>query len=79
MANKIQVDVWAGDMHQKHAAAEEFDTWAEAAQFMEQQVEAGLLCNVLHTDFKTPPERVEEMTAAVLAGMHLQGTPDADA
>lgn len=79
MANKIQVDVWGGELHQNHVASVEFDTWAEASQFMEQQVEAGLLCNVLHTDFKTPSERVDEMTAAVLAGMHLQETPDADA
>ena len=55
-----QVDSWGGDLHQRHLGAKRFDHFEEAAKFMESQVDAGLLCNVLHTDFKAPPERVAE-------------------
>ena len=78
MQNRIQVDVWAGDLHQKHADSRVFNTWVEASEFMEQQVEAGMLCNVLHTDFKVPSERFDEMSQAVLKEFQKE-TPDADA
>ena len=68
MQSKIQVDVWGGELHQNHVASVEFKVWADASQFVEHQIESGMLCNVLHTDFKAPSERVDEMTAAVLKG-----------
>lgn len=66
MKNKIQVDVWAGYLHQKLAVRQNFDSWAEASAFIEQQVEAGMLCNVLHTDFKSPGERKVELDKVML-------------
>lgn len=60
-----QVDIWAGDLHQRHIGCETFDEWAEAAIFMQQHVDAGLLCNILHTDFKAPMHRVDEQIAAL--------------
>lgn len=56
-----QIDVWGGDLHQNHLGAKHCETWAQTADFMAPLIDAGLLCNVLHTDFKAPPERVEEM------------------
>lgn len=61
-----QVDVWAGDLHQEHVGATSFDTWAEAADFMGPLVDAGLLCNTLHSDFKAPPERVRAAEESLL-------------
>ena len=57
----IQVDVWSGDLHQEHAGFSQFDDWQGASDFMAPLIDAGLLCNVLHTDFKAPPERIAEM------------------
>jgi hypothetical protein len=62
----IQVGVWAGDLHQVHVGEFEFPSWAEASAYMKEQVDGGMLCNVLDTDFKTPPSRLEEMNAALL-------------
>lgn len=67
-----KIDVWGGDLHQRHIGATEKDDWSAAADFMAPLVEAGLLCNVLHTDFKCPPERLEEMEREL--AKHLCGT-----
>lgn len=56
-----QIDVWGGDLHQRHLGAKQCDDWAQASDFMGPLIDAGLLCSVLHTDFKAPPERVAEM------------------
>lgn len=56
-----QVDVWGGDLHQNHLGAKQYDDWAQVSDFIGPLVDAGLLCNVLHTDFQAPPERVAEM------------------
>jgi hypothetical protein len=60
-----QVDAWGGDLHQRHHSTELCDTWAEASALMEPLIDAGMLCNVMHTDFKAPPERVAEMGKAL--------------
>ena len=70
-----QVDVWGGDLHQNHSDTQSFEDWAEASRFMASRVESGLLCNVLHTDFKAPPERVNEAEAALA---NYLTAPDAD-
>jgi ribosomal protein S11 len=54
-----QVDFWGGDMHTEEAGTLEFAGWAAAAEAMRTAVDAGLLCNVLHTDFKAPPGAAE--------------------
>lgn len=61
----LQIDVWSGELHQNHAGTFRTDDWEKAADFMEQQVDAGMLCNVIHTDFKAPPERLAEAEAAL--------------
>ena len=68
----ILVDVWAGDLHQSLVETGQFDDFEEAADFMRERVDAGMLCNVLHTDFKAPAEKVEEQKKA-LAGEYLAG------
>ena len=70
----IQIDVWAGELHQDHVGSHHTDDWPAAAEFMQAQVDAGMLCNVLHTDFKAPPERVAEMEAALAAALQQQRT-----
>lgn len=66
----IQIDVWSGDLHTNHVGRHQVDNWQEAASFMEGQVEGGMLCNVLHTDFKAPPERVAEAEKALAATLN---------
>lgn len=66
-----QVDVWSGDLHTDHVASNCFEDWSDVASFMNPLIDAGLLCNVLHSDFKAPPERVKEIEQQLLAG--LQG------
>jgi len=56
-----EVDAWSGDLHQVHVGSKKFDDWRAASDFMERLVDAGLLCNALHTDFKAPLERIREM------------------
>ena len=69
----IQVDVWSGDLHHQHAGTREFSEWEDASTFMAEMVEAGMLCNVLHTDFKAPAERVSEAEAALAATLSKEG------
>lgn len=68
----IIVDIWGGDLHQNYVKRLEFDAWPDAASAIEAEVEAGLLCNVLHSDFKCPDDKVEvanvAMSALVRAG-----------
>lgn len=61
----IQVDVWGGDLHQNHVACERFENWEAASTYMMRRIDEGHLCNVLHTDFKAPPERAAEMAGAM--------------
>lgn len=61
----IQVDVWCGELHQKHGSSRNFERWEDAAAFIGEMIETGFLCNVLHTDFKAPPERVAEAERAL--------------
>jgi len=56
----IQIDVWAGDLHQRHVGVEYFSDWRTASAYMAEQVEIGHLCCVLHTDFLAPPNRSDE-------------------
>ena len=56
----IQIDYWSGELHQHHHGTEYFDNWNDACRSIEEAVENGFLCNVLHTDFRAPPERLEE-------------------
>ena len=66
-----QVDVWAGDVHERHVGRLRTDTFEKAAAFMERQVDAGMLCNVL-TDFKAPPDRVKEAEAELVKQLHRE-------
>lgn len=56
----IQIDTWGGDLHQNHVGTDYFDYWQEALKFVQERVEEGHLCNVLHTDFKAPEYLVKE-------------------
>jgi hypothetical protein len=71
----IKVDVWGGDLHQNHISEHNFDNFADAATLVNCQIEAGNLCNVLHTDFIAPPERVAEQEAAMALRLALEGDP----
>lgn len=62
MATYIQVDIWGGDLHQRLVRSYEETDWKRVAEIVECEVEAGMLVNILHTDFKCPPEKVEEQT-----------------
>ena len=53
------VDVWGGDVHQHLIESAQFDNFEDAFDFMNDRVESGMLCNVLHTDFKAPDEKVK--------------------
>jgi hypothetical protein len=55
-----QIDVWGGDLHQRHIGTKHLEDWPKAVDFMAPLIDAGMLCNVLHTDFQCPPERVAE-------------------
>ena len=55
-----QVDTWGGDLHQTHVETSLFEDWTDAQSYMRTRIDAGLLCNVLDTDFKTPANRVHE-------------------
>lgn len=61
----IKVDTWGGDLHQRLCECKKFDTWAEAAPWVGEMLEAGLLCNVLHADFLMPEEKIKEANAAL--------------
>jgi hypothetical protein len=63
----IQVGIWAGDLHHTHVGEFSFSSWADASAFIQEQVDNGMLCNVLHTDFKVPESRLDEMNRALLA------------
>lgn len=66
----ILVNVWAGDVHQNHVGSYTSEDWSEVFQFVEAQVEGGMLCNILHTDFKVPPERVAQAEAELLKNLN---------
>jgi len=61
----LLIDVWAGEVHQSHVGTLTTESWEDACKFIEQQVEAGMLCNILHTDFKAPPDRRGEAERAL--------------
>jgi hypothetical protein len=69
----IQIDIWGGDLHQKLCETKTVDDWTEASKIIEQYVEAGMLVNVLHIDFKTPLERQNEVNAAMTKLAKLEG------
>jgi hypothetical protein len=61
----IHVDTWGGDLHQRLGECRKFDNWEEAASWVGEMLEAGLLCNVLHADFIMPQEKTVEANAAL--------------
>ncbi len=67
MSGRIQIDLWGGDLHQNHVDCRLVDDWPSAFPVIQEAVEAGLLANVLHLDFKVPGERQEEVNAAFRA------------
>lgn len=54
MNGRIQIDIWGGDMHQRLVREHLVDNWSTAFPIIQEAVDAGLLANVLHTDFKAP-------------------------
>lgn len=67
-AGGIQVDVWGGTLHQNLMEEHLFEDWKDAADLIQSRVEAGCLCNVLHTDYRPPAgEQAEAMEAALTA------------
>ena len=52
---------WGGDYHHILQDSYEFDEWEDAQTFMQVSVEAGMQCNVIHTDFIVPEEKIDEM------------------
>lgn len=61
-----RIDVWGGDLHQRHLETQELDSWRDAETYMLRQVESGLLCNILHTDFKAPADRASEQAQELI-------------
>lgn len=49
-----QLDIWGGDLHQRLVGSKSFDEWGELSSIAKEATDAGLLCNILHTDFKSP-------------------------
>lgn len=64
------VDVWCGDLHTEHFGSKSCETWQEAADFMGPLIDTGLLCNVLHSDFRAPARRIAEMEAELAKYLH---------
>lgn len=62
----IQIDVWSGDCHQTLCREYYLSNWVDAVKIIEQEVEAGMLVNVLHTDFKAPPEKAKSAMLSLL-------------
>lgn len=60
-----KIDVWSGELHQKHCGFEQFNDWDMACNFMLEQVEAGNLCNILHSDFIAPAHKREDTEKAL--------------
>lgn len=67
----IQIDTWGGDLHQNHVGVDHFDDWGEATKFIQERVEEGHLCNVLHTDFQAPEQRVNEAKALLATQLRI--------
>ena len=74
MSGRIQIDLWGGDLHQNLVDSRLAEGWDEAARIIRDSVEGGLLANVLHLDFKTPEERLDEMNAAIRAALQPKET-----
>lgn len=66
MGGRIQIDVWAGDLHERHAGSYFFDDWPAAQRFIRDKVETGFSCHVLNTDFRCPDGRVTEEACALV-------------
>ncbi len=56
----IRIDLWSGELHTNFHSRYETSDWKTALALIEVSSEAGLLVNVLHTDFRVPPERMQE-------------------
>lgn len=61
-----KVDVWSGDLQQTHCECVSFESWHALSDFVQSRVDAGLLCNILDTDFIAPSDRVAETKQALL-------------
>lgn len=72
MNGRIQIDIWGGDMHQRLVREHLVDNWTAAFSIIRDAVEAGLLANVLHTDFKAP----ESMADAALLALIAEGAAE---
>lgn len=71
----IQVDVWGGELHQTHMTADLFAGWGDAFAHIRTMVDAGCLCNILHTDFKAPPGKADAAMLQLMAGELQDSTP----
>ncbi|WP_312527083.1 hypothetical protein [Paracoccus sp. (in: a-proteobacteria)] len=63
----IQIDLWAGELHQRLASTAYTDSWLEAAGIIQEAVEAGMLANVVHSDFIAPEHKQKAALAAIIA------------
>lgn len=62
----IQIDLWAGELHQRLASTVMTDDWVEASRVIQEAVEAGLLANVIHTDFVAPRHKQEVVLKEII-------------
>lgn len=62
----IQIDIWGGDLHTDLVREYAVKTWQEAAAIIEDEAEAGMLVNVLHTDFKAPADKADTALAQII-------------
>lgn len=71
----IQVDVWGGTLHQNLIEECLFESWQDAMDHVREMVEAGCLCNILHTDYRMPEAEKNAAMEAVLAGLAAEHLP----
>jgi hypothetical protein len=69
----IQIDVWGGDMHTELVREHQAKSWTQAAKIIEQEVETGMLVNVLHIDFKAPADLAQETIDRIVRGLGYDG------
>ena len=64
----IQIDLWGGDFHQSLVGEHVVATWPEAFAIIQSAVDAGLLANVLHQDFKANPQDADKAMRSLFSG-----------
>ncbi len=68
-----ELDLWGGELHQRYLGRESFDDFAELCVRLQDAVDCGLLGNVIHGDFKPPPETTVERARQIIESISKNG------